>query len=96
MKSVLSTLVLALAATGALAESPEAAGPTAAQPTSALTRAEVMRQVTDARAAGTLITAGEIGQVPAPMVFVKSREQVRSGSVRMDPEWAQANGYQPG
>lgn len=96
MKSVVSTLVLALAATGALAESPEAAGPTSAQPTSALTRAEVVRQVAQARAAGTLITAGEIGQVPAPMVFVRSREQVRSGPVRMDPGWALANGYQPG
>lgn len=95
MKTVLSTLVLAFAATGALAESPEAAGPTAAQPVSALTRAEVVQQTMDTRAAGTLLTVGEVGQLPTPMVSVKTREQARSESLRMDPRWAYANGYQP-
>lgn len=95
MKTARSTLVLALAATGALAESPEAAGPTAAQPTSAVIRAEVVRQVMEARAAGTLLRPGEVGQVVAPMISVKTREQVRAELLRMDPRWAYANGYQP-
>jgi hypothetical protein len=95
MKTALSALVLAFAATGALAESPAAAGPTAAQPTSALTRAEVMQQVLDARSAGTLLKSGELGQVPAPMASAKTREQVRSEWLRTDPRSAHAAGYQP-
>ncbi len=96
MKTALSALVLALAATGAFAESPNAAGPTEAQPTSGvLTRAEVVRSVMEARAAGTLLAAGEIGHVPAPMASTKTRAQVRSEGVRMDPAWARANGLQP-
>lgn len=96
MKTTLTTLVLAFAATGALAESPGAAGPTSAQPTSALTRADVVQQVVQARAAGTLLEAGELGQAPAPMVSLKTRGQVLSELLRVDPRWAYANGYQPG
>lgn len=95
MKVVLSTLVLSFAATGAFAESPEAAGPAAAQPVSVLTRAAVIQQLMEARAAGTLLTAGEVGQIPAPKVSVKTRAQVRSEVLRIDPRWANANGYQP-
>ncbi len=96
MKTALSALVLALAATGAFAESPNAAGPTTAQPTSGvLTRAEVVRNVMAARAAGTLLAGGEIGHVPAPMASAKTREQVRAEGLRMEPRWARANGLQP-
>ncbi len=96
MKTALTALVLAVAAAGALAESPEAAGPTSARPTSsALTRAEVVRQVMQARAAGTLLAPGELGPLPAPMVSVKTRAEVRTEALRTDPGWASANGYQP-
>lgn len=53
------------------------------------------RQVKEARAVGTLLTAGRIGQVPAPMVSVKGPAQVRAELLRMDLRWACANGYQP-
>lgn len=95
MKTAFTTLVLALAATGALAESPNAAGATTVQPTSALTRAEVVRQVLDARATGTLLKAGELGHVPPAMISGKTRAQVQGESLRVDPRWAHANGYQP-
>ena len=96
MKTAISALVLALAATGAFAESPNAAGATGAQPTAGvLTRAEVVRNVLAARAAGTLLAAGEIGNVPAPTVSATTRAQVRSAGLRTDPRWAYANGYQP-
>ncbi len=96
MKTAFSALVLALATTGAFAESPNAAGATGAQPTSGvLTRAEVVRNVLAARAADTLLAAGEIGNVPAPMVSTTTRAQVQSAGLRMEPRWARANGYQP-
>lgn len=95
MKTIFSAAVLALAATGALAESPNAAGPTTVQPTTVLSRAAVVQQVIEARAAGTLLKAGEVGQVPAPMMSVRTREQVQGELLRVDPRWAHANGYQP-
>lgn len=95
MKIAISAIVLALSATAALAETPNAAGYSAAQPTSALTRAEVVQQVLQARSAGTLLKAGEIGQATAPMQSLRSRERVRTESRAMDPAWAYANGYQP-
>lgn len=55
-----------------------------------------MQQVVQARAAGTLLEAGELGQAPAPMVSLKTRGQVLSELLRVDPRWAYANGYQPG
>lgn len=95
MKNAFTILVLACAATGALAESPNAAGATTVQPTSALTRAEVVQQVLDARAAGTLLKAGELGQLSPAMISDKTRAQVQGESLRIDPRRGHANGYQP-
>lgn len=70
MKSALSALVLALAATGALAESPAAAGPTTTQPTSVLSREQVRHEFQAFRVHpvfldGTVMIQGDAGYVPA-------------------------------
>ncbi len=95
MKIALSALVLAFAATGALADSPTPAGLITARPASGLTRAEVIEQVMQARAAGTLPKAGDLDQVPAPMVSVRTREEVKSEVLRTHPQGSYVYGIQP-
>jgi hypothetical protein len=95
MKTTFAALVFVFAATGALAETPNAGIPPVQPTASTLTRAEVINEVLKVRAAGTLIAAGEIGQPPAPAVFSKTRDQVRAELLNTDRRSAYANGYQP-
>jgi hypothetical protein len=95
MKTPFATLIFLFAATGALAETPNAGIPPAQPATSTLTRAEVIGEVLKARAAGTLLAAGEVSQIPAPTVLSKTRAEVRAELLNSDRRWANANGYQP-
>jgi len=78
MKTIVMTFALALAATGAFAETPAVAGEHALATTSQFTRAEVRQQVIAARADGTLLRAGELGQQPQAFVSHTTRAQVRA------------------
>jgi hypothetical protein len=93
MKTAFAALIFVFAATGALAESPNAGNPPAQRTVSTLTRADVVGEVLQARAAGTLIAAGEIGQPPVPTVLSKTRDEVRAELLNTDRRYA--NGYQP-
>lgn len=98
MKSALATLTLVLAATGAFAETPNAVPQTAFVPSR--TRADVMAEVLQARATGTLIPGGEIisgeaGIVPAPTLSSKTRAQIRSEIPRDNLQQLRKSGYQP-
>ncbi|HET8746742.1 MAG TPA: DUF4148 domain-containing protein [Ramlibacter sp.] len=94
MKTTLITFAFALAATGAFAETPNAAGEQALAGSSHVTRAEVRQQVIAARADGTLLRAGEQGQQPQAFVSSKTRAQVRA-EVLQGPRHPYASGYQP-
>ena len=59
------------------------------------TRAAVLQDVASARAAGTLIRAGEIGQVPAPFVSVRQRDEVRAELLQQRGTGTYAIGYLP-
>ena len=95
MKTLVTALALATASLAAFAESPAASGPLQQGVASQQTRASVMREFFAARAAGTLLQPGELGQVPAPFVSQRSRGEVRAeifDGRRMAPH---ATGYQP-
>ena len=76
MKTILATLLVAFAATAAVAETPQSFSDNF---TSTRSRAEVNREVLNARSDGSLAVVGEIGMVPAPTISSsKSRDQVRA------------------
>lgn len=95
MKTRIIAVTLVVASAAAMAESPLAAGPVNQTTTSATTRAAVLNDVAAARADGTLLRAGEIGQAPAPFVSRRSRDEVRAELLQKRGADAHAAGYQP-
>ncbi len=84
MKTLIIAIALAAASAAASAESPTAAGPGNQAPTAVT-----------ARAAGTLIRAGELGQVPVPFVSVRDPADVRSEMLQSRRIAPYGLGYQP-
>jgi len=95
MKTLITALALAAASVAAFAESPAAAGPLNQGVTSQRTRDSVLQEFFAARAAGTLLRPGELGQVPPPFVSQRSREQVRAELFDLRRMSPYATGHQP-
>jgi len=95
MKTLIATLALATASVAALAESPNASGPPDQQAGSALTRTAALQELSAARAAGTLLLPGELGQVPQPFVSRRSRQDVRAELADLRRGQPYRAGYQP-
>lgn len=78
-KTLVAALALTTASMAAFAESPAASGPLDQRATApTMTRAAVVQELMAARAAGTLLRAGELGQVPPAFVPEESRAEVRN------------------
>jgi len=76
MKTTFATLLLAFAATAAMAETPQSFKDDF---TSTRSRAEVISEVLNARADGSLDVIGEIGALSAPTILLgKTRDSVRA------------------
>lgn len=95
MKTLITAVALVAACAAVMAETPGAAGPLNQRTTSAKTRAAVLQEFAAARAAGTLIRAGELGQVPAPFVSTRNRAEVRAEWLHSRSISPYATGYQP-
>lgn len=78
-KTLIAALALTTASMAAFAESPAASGPLNQRVTApTMSRAAVVQELMAARAAGTLMRAGELGQVPTAFVPEESRAEVRN------------------
>lgn len=78
-KTFIAALALATASLATHAESPGAAGPLNQHVTSStVTRAAVAQELMAARAAGTLVRPGELGQVPPAFAPGRSRADART------------------
>lgn len=95
MKTLITAITLVAASATALAESPAAAGPLNQTTPSLTTRAAVLHELAAARANGTLIRPGELGQVPAPFISTRSRADVRAEALRNRGVSPTITGYQP-
>jgi hypothetical protein len=95
MKTLIIAIALAAASAAASAESPTAAGPVNQAATAVISRAAVLQELAAARAAGTLIRAGELGQVPVPFVSVRDPADVRSEMLQSRRIAPYGLGYQP-